>query len=44
MLQYRLSSFLFMNPGNGIETWHYAFLSLSDESFLFMNPGNGIET
>ena len=36
--------FLFMNPGNGIETLELQDKRTLPTGFLFMNPGNGIET
>ena len=36
--------FLFMNPGNGIETSKEKEKPYPELRFLFMNPGNGIET
>ncbi len=37
-------AFLFMNPGNGIETPRNIRMRKLTYTFLFMNPGNGIET
>jgi len=39
-----MAAFLFMNPGNGIETENFVVFQRPPFDFLFMNPGNGIET